>query len=79
MYLFTKIKPFYFLLAFGIGLFFVYINDPPKKIIVRHPNPDNVGHTVYKDDDDSCYKYISKEVKCPADKGLILDHPIEIE
>lgn len=79
MYLFTRIKPFYFLLAFCIGLFFVYISDPPKKVIVRHPNPQNAGKTVYQNNDESCYQYIAKEVKCPLDKSLIIDHPAIID
>jgi len=79
MYLITKIKPLYFLLAFCIGLFFVYISDPPKKIIIRHPNPQNVKSTIYQNDDKSCYQYIAKEINCPLDKSLILDHPSIIE
>ena len=78
MNLFSKINPFYFFLAFAIGLFFVYINDPPKKVIIRHPNPNNAGKTIYNDDDKGCYKYISKEIECPSDKSLIMDHPLEI-
>ena len=79
MYLFTKIKPLYFFLAFCVGIFICYVTETPKKIIMRHPTPENAGKVTYQDDDDSCYKYMAKEVKCPDDKGLILEHPLSIE
>ena len=77
MHLFTKLNPYVFILSFCIGIFIVYIRDPPKKIIIQHPRP-NDDKTIYRDDDNNCYKYKTIEVKCPSDKSLILDHPLEI-
>jgi len=76
--LFPKLNPYLFLLAFCIGIFIVYLSEPPKKIIVRHPRPDQ-EETVYHDDEGSCYKYKAMEVSCPKNKSLILDHPLMIE
>jgi hypothetical protein len=76
--LFPKLNSYLFLLSFCIGIFIVYLSQPPKKIIVRHPRPDQ-EEIVYHDDDDNCYKYKAMEVSCPKDKNLILDHPLAIE
>lgn len=78
LFLFTKINPYIFLLFFSIGIFIVYIRETPKKIIVRHPRPDN-QEVVYEDDNNNCYKYKAIEVNCPKDKSLILDHPLLID
>ena len=75
--LFSRLNPFAFLISFCIGIFIVYLSEQPKKIIVKHPRP-NDEKTIYHDDDDNCYKYKTIEVQCPSDKSLILDHPLEI-
>jgi hypothetical protein len=75
--LFPKLNSYLFLLSFCIGIFIVYLSQPPKKIIIRHPRPDK-QETIYHDNDDNCYKYKAMEVLCPKDKSLILDHPLEI-
>jgi hypothetical protein len=74
---FNKLNPYVFILSFCIGIFIVYLNDPPKKIIIQHPRP-NDDKTIYRDDTNNCYKYKTIEVNCPSDKNLILDHPLEI-
>jgi hypothetical protein len=75
--LFSKLNTYAFILSFCIGIFIVYLSEPPKKIIIQHPRP-NDDKTIYRDDADNCYKYKTIEVKCPSDKSLILDHPLEI-
>ena len=75
--LFSKLNPYAFILSFCIGIFIFYLSEQPKKIIVKHPRP-NDEKTIYHDDDDNCYKYKTIEVQCPSDKSLILDHPLEI-
>jgi len=78
MHLFTKLNPYVFIISFCIGIFIVYLSDPPQKIIIQHPRP-NDDKTIYRDDSNNCYKYKTIEVQCPADKSLILDHPLEIK
>jgi len=53
-----------FLTAFAIGIFYVYISSPEKKILIKYPTPYNVNNTVYQSDDKVCYKYKVNEVKC---------------
>lgn len=56
---------FAFVLGFSIGLLYVYIATPQKKVIVKYPTPYNAGKIVYHDDTDDCYIYENKEVPCP--------------
>jgi len=49
-------------------MFFVYINTPKPKIVIKYPNPDNVKSIVYKDEADNCYMYQADKVECTKDK-----------
>ena len=63
--------PFYFFIALFVGLFYTYLTTPMPEIIIKYPTPENVGNIIYKDRADVCYKYVAKEVACPADKSKI--------
>jgi hypothetical protein len=53
-----------FFTAFAIGILYVYISSPKKKIVIKYPNPFNAENTVYQTNDKICYKYKANEVKC---------------
>ena len=78
MFKFTDyIDPMAFFIAFFVGMFFTYIYQPNKKIIIKWPTPENVGTIIYKDYADNCYKYKSNEIPCPDDKTQIKTHNLE--
>jgi len=58
-----------FIVALSIGLFYTYITDDYKKIIVLYPTPDNIKEYQYKDKTDNCYTYDLNEVDCPDDEN----------
>lgn len=74
-----KVNTLIFLIAFAIGMFYVYITKPEPVVIVKHPNPENSNNTIYKDDNDTCYKYKATEVDCPANENMLNSHPIVVE
>jgi len=53
-----------FIIAFGIGILYVYISTPKAKIVIKYPTPYNSNKIVYRNDNDICYKYNVEEVKC---------------
>jgi hypothetical protein len=53
-----------FFTAFALGIFYVYISSPQKKILVKYPTPFNADKTIYQTDDKVCYKYKVSETKC---------------
>jgi hypothetical protein len=73
MILLEYIDTFYFVLAFGIGIFLSYIFAPEPQIIIQYPTPDNAGKITYQDDAGVCYKYRAVSAQCPADKSKIKD------
>lgn len=75
----SKIHPFYFFLAFAVGLFYCYLTSPKPEVIVKFPSPWNVGKVTYKNKDDTCYKYDAEKVTCPLDKSLIKPQPVAEE
>lgn len=72
--MFEKIDLKYFVISFCIGILFVYINTPKQKLVHKFPSPDN-NDLIYHDNNESCYKYHSKEVKCPKE-SKISEQPI---
>ena len=65
------IEPFYFFIAFALGMLYVYISTPEPEILIKYPIPESSDDIIYKDHADVCYKYNSEEVKCPKDKREI--------
>lgn len=68
----------YFISAFSIGILLTYIYNPPRKIIIRFPNPNNFNKLVYQDNNENCYKYNASVQKCSdiKDKQMIIPQPI---
>ena len=46
----------------------MYCTAPVPEVIIKYPTPENSENTVFKDDVDNCYKFISSEIDCPKDK-----------
>jgi len=58
-----------FIIAFAIGMLFVYLSAPKPRIIIKYPTPYNADKIVYKNENDICYKYKVNETKC-TDKSI---------
>jgi hypothetical protein len=69
------INLFWFLLSFTIGLFYIYITNPPRNIIYKFPSPINSKNTIYRDNSNLCYKFVSTRSECPINKELIKEQP----
>ena len=78
MYMFLKDISFkVFLVSLSIGLLFSYLSAPTPTIIHVYPTPDNTSTIEYIDKANNCFKFDAKEVKCPSDKSLIKNIPIQ--
>lgn len=63
----------WFLLSFSIGIFYIYLTDDYKKVIVVYPTPINSDDNVYLDKSDNCFKYRLNERKCPDDASKLVN------
>lgn len=66
-----------FIASLCIGLLFAYLSTPVPTIIHVYPTPDNVDKLEYIDKANNCFKFKATEVKCPSDKNLIKNIPIQ--
>lgn len=65
---------YYFLISLFIGILCVYLFSIQPQVIMKYPTPNNLD-TIYKDKNDVCYKYNSKEVKCSiGTKDIEIQH-----
>lgn len=76
MFFLNKIIPLYFLVSLFVGLFFTYTLTPTPDVIIKYPTPEDVD-TIYRDDVDNCFRFISNEVTCPNNKSKIKEIPIQ--
>ena len=53
-----------------------YLLAPEPNIVFKHPTPDNVSKTIYKNSNNDCYKYEVDEVKCPNNMSKVKEHPV---
>ena len=77
--LFDKIDPFYFTIAFAIGILLCYITNPKPELVIKFPSPSSAGSIVYRDKVNNCFVYRADKVNCPIDKTKIRDQPITLE
>ena len=69
-----------FLIAFAVGMLYVYVFVPPPNVVLKYPSPFNAGKVVYKDQTENCYRYKSQPVKCPQggeNAANILPQPLD--
>lgn len=66
-----------FLISLAIGLLFVYLTEPPHKIVYVYPTPENISKIEYRDKADNCFEYEMNDVKCPSDKSKIKSIPMQ--
>ena len=66
-----------FIVALSVGLFISYVANPNTNTIFVYPNPDTENNVLYKDDSGTCFKYVSKKVKCPSDITKIRSYNIQ--
>jgi len=66
-----------FLVSLSIGLLFAYLSAPTPTIIHVYPTPDNASSIEYVDKANNCFKFDANEVKCPSNKDLIKNIPIQ--
>jgi len=66
----------WFLVAFAIGVFYVYLVKPKPLIVYKYPTPYNAGKVIYSDNVGSCYKFKVENVSCPKDQTHVEAQPI---
>lgn len=53
-----------FLIAFAVGISYVYFIHPRPKVVLKYPNPYNSEKLIYQDEANSCFKYKAEAVPC---------------
>jgi hypothetical protein len=66
-----------FFISLAIGLFFVYINQPPPTIIYVYPTPSNIDKIQYKDKVGNCFEFDTSDITCPSNVNDIAIAPIQ--
>lgn len=54
-----------FLLSVVVTFVILYLISPKPQVIMKYSNTDKKLSDLYVDDNNVCYRYKTKEVKCP--------------
>jgi len=46
-------------------------------MMMKYPHPTNVDGRTYKDKNDVCYRYTSKEVSCDENEAALRPYPLQ--
>ena len=57
------------------GLFLIFSFKQQKVIIYDYPKP--FDNKIYKDNNNACYQYITKEVNCNENEKTLKMYPIQ--
>ena len=66
-----------FLIAFSIGLLFVFLSDSESNTVFVYPTPYNLDKIEYKDSVGNCFNFSADKLECPEDISLIKTIPIQ--
>lgn len=58
-----------FMLSLVIGLLYVYISTPHRRVVVRQPTLKNAGTTVYQDKHDNCFVLEPHKMSCHVNQS----------
>jgi hypothetical protein len=53
-----------FILSLALGIFLVYINNPPPKVVIIYPTKDNEKMFQFRDKGYNCYQLEQTKQKC---------------
>ena len=70
-----SIIPFFAGIACGVVILVFFKAEPVT--MTKYPHPTNVDGRTYKDKNDVCYRYTSKEVNCDENEGALKPYPLQ--
>lgn len=53
-----------FIIALSVGLLYVYLATPHRKVVVRQPTVENAGKVIYEDKDGNCFILKPQTASC---------------
>jgi hypothetical protein len=73
----SEVKFYYvpFILGIILGIILVYFYKEEKLIIYDYPKP--FDNKIYKDKNNSCYQYVTKEVNCNQNEKTLKPYPVQ--
>ena len=73
----SEVKFYYvpFILGIILGIVLVYFYKEEKLIIYDYPKP--FDNKIYKDNNNTCYQYVTKEVNCNENEKTLKPYPVQ--
>jgi len=59
-----------FLISLALGLIFIAVFNPSRRIIYVYPTPENIDTVQYKDAAGNCFEFEQSKTKCPRESMI---------
>lgn len=66
-----------FIVSFAIGVFYIYISLPTRRVVTVYPTQDNEGHFNFRDKAHNCFRFEQKMKACPANDDDLKTIPMQ--
>lgn len=66
-----------FILSFALGVFYIYMSLPTRRVVTVYPTQDNTDHFNFKDKAHNCFRFEQKEKICPANDDALKTIPMQ--
>lgn len=73
----SHLRLYPFLLGLVVGAFILYVYKPQKQVVFQYPHPNDSIDKIYKDKNNTCYKYSVHEVDCDSNEKTLKDYPLQ--
>jgi hypothetical protein len=79
MALLSKLSLPWLIGAFAVGLLLTYLIQPKPRVVIKFPSPYNAGKVLYRDEENTCFRFRADKVSCPRDKAILKPQPLVLE
>ena len=66
-----------FIVSFALGVFYIYISLPTRRVVTVYPTQDNADHFNFRDKAHNCFRFEQEAKPCPANDDALKTIPMQ--
>ena len=66
-----------FIVSFAIGVFYIYISLPNRRVVTVYPTQDNESYFNFRDKAHNCFRFEQEMKACPANDDDLKTIPMQ--
>jgi hypothetical protein len=66
-----------FIVSFALGVFYIYISLPTRRVVTVYPTQDNADHFNFRDKAHNCFRFEQEAKPCPTNDDTLKTIPMQ--